>query len=326
MRKVISFVILALGLVACSPAHIDLNEDDAATSADSTLSADAAVSADSSSGREDVAQPVSGTSCLNRCNDYNKAATCQCDDKCVAQGDCCGDYNKQCLLQKPTADAGNTAVDADSSSPDTNQPQINCVDNDGDGFCSTSPKEGDCNDNDKKINPKELESCAPDGTGNGVDENCNGTKDEGCKAAVSNPAPTTSTSATVKVTYPGASYHDLMVYTYGSKSDVFSGWTKNVVSTGTSLELTVDVSEFTCGLTINVANGAFVATPTVPKADKWICMGNGSSATKDSNANIQVTWGSKTFGNSDAIAYPTPNNSGCAVVIPFKTTGVCNLF
>jgi hypothetical protein len=55
-------------------------------------------------------------------------------------------------------------------------------DSDGDGFniCGTDPLTIDCDDNNSNANPGAAESCDLDGTGNGVDENCNGIEDEGC--------------------------------------------------------------------------------------------------------------------------------------------------
>ncbi len=46
-----------------------------------------------------------------------------------------------------------------------------CTDADGDGYCII---DGDCNDNDPSIHPYALEVC------DGVDNNCDGTVDEGC--------------------------------------------------------------------------------------------------------------------------------------------------
>lgn len=197
----------------------------------------------------------------------------------------------------------------------TKPPVGSCVDQDKDGYCdkATTP---DCNDLDSSINPAATEKC-----GDSKDNNCNGQTDEGC----SNPTPTASNTVSVKVSYPSAVYRKLMVYPYGSKADVFTGWTKTVTGTGTSLELVVDVSEFTCGITVNVANGELVATATAPAANEWVCKGNGTDVKKDPNATFEVKWGSKTFGNSEILAYPTPNNAGCAIVVPFKTAGVCAL-
>lgn len=55
-------------------------------------------------------------------------------------------------------------------------------DGDGDGFadCGNDPLTFDCDDADANANPGASESCAQDGTGNGIDENCNGIADEVC--------------------------------------------------------------------------------------------------------------------------------------------------
>jgi len=55
-------------------------------------------------------------------------------------------------------------------------------DGDGDGFstCSTDPLLMDCNDSDSTIYPGAPELCGPMGTGDGIDQNCNGFIDETC--------------------------------------------------------------------------------------------------------------------------------------------------
>ncbi|RLB47895.1 MAG: hypothetical protein DRJ42_24400 [Deltaproteobacteria bacterium] len=55
-------------------------------------------------------------------------------------------------------------------------------DGDGDGFstCSTDPLLRDCNDSAGTVYPGAPELCGTDGTGNGIDENCNGFIDETC--------------------------------------------------------------------------------------------------------------------------------------------------
>ncbi|OGL62549.1 hypothetical protein A3C09_04100 [Candidatus Uhrbacteria bacterium RIFCSPHIGHO2_02_FULL_47_44] len=297
MRNVFLCAILALGLVACTPSHIDLN-DDAGDTADSTAS--------DSSGREDAKPDVSGTSCLSRCGDYNDKAACQCDEKCVAQGDCCGDFIKQCLVEvKPDADAG-------SKSPEV--AQNNCVDNDGDGYCATGPQPGDCNDNPttgKNINPGAAEKC-----GDNVDNNCNGHVDEACAA----PAPASGT-ATVKITYPTVRFQQLLVHVWGgSKAFIFSGYEKVVNDTASVFQATVTVDENACGLTIQSANG-----PTPATSSFWLCTGSGGPSSIDPAATIEVTYNGKTYTKSDVTALGAPNGVGCAIVVQFKTAAPCNL-
>ncbi|MGM0557096.1 MAG: MopE-related protein [Myxococcota bacterium] len=55
-------------------------------------------------------------------------------------------------------------------------------DQDGDGYsvCSQDPTVLDCDDSNPNVNPGATEDCGPDGTGNGIDDNCNGYIDEGC--------------------------------------------------------------------------------------------------------------------------------------------------
>ena len=50
------------------------------------------------------------------------------------------------------------------------------ADADGDGFTD----DVDCNDANAQVNPGAVEACLPDGSPNGVDENCSGAADEGC--------------------------------------------------------------------------------------------------------------------------------------------------
>ena len=35
-------------------------------------------------------------SCQNRCNQFNMAASCQCNDSCIEAGDCCDDFEALC--------------------------------------------------------------------------------------------------------------------------------------------------------------------------------------------------------------------------------------
>ncbi len=55
-------------------------------------------------------------------------------------------------------------------------------DADGDGFspCHPDPVFADCDDGDATVHPGAPETCGPAGSGNGVDEDCNGYVDETC--------------------------------------------------------------------------------------------------------------------------------------------------
>ncbi|MBM4365892.1 MAG: putative metal-binding motif-containing protein [Deltaproteobacteria bacterium] len=58
----------------------------------------------------------------------------------------------------------------DKETGDTEVDPNDCVEEDGDGYCTS---EGDCDDNDASINPDAAEIC------DGLDNNCDGTADEG---------------------------------------------------------------------------------------------------------------------------------------------------
>ena len=55
-----------------------------------------------------------------------------------------------------------------------------CWDNDQDGFADETCGGEDCDDDVATANPNMQEDCGPSGSGNGIDDNCNGTVDEGC--------------------------------------------------------------------------------------------------------------------------------------------------
>ena len=53
------------------------------------------------------------------------------------------------------------------------------MDGDNYGTCAAPPL-GDCDDNAAAVNPGAVEDCGGSGSGNGVDDNCNGYIDEIC--------------------------------------------------------------------------------------------------------------------------------------------------
>ena len=56
-----------------------------------------------------------------------------------------------------------------------------CEDSDGDGYLDETCGGDDCNDADPQVYPGASEACGPEGTGNGIDDNCDGWVDEGCQ-------------------------------------------------------------------------------------------------------------------------------------------------
>ena len=85
-------------------------------------------------------------------------------------GACGFDVNNTCNF------ADNSTVDGAFASYFTSvaqylDPGTSCTDADADGFCS----DVDCDDSNASVNPGATEAC-----GDGIDNNCNGTVDEGC--------------------------------------------------------------------------------------------------------------------------------------------------
>lgn len=299
MRNFSFIFVLAFGLFACTSHTFGVDDQDA-TSGD-------AVSGDSSGRRDDTALPTSGKSCQNRCGNYSAVpGDCQCDEKCVAAGDCCGDHEKFCPLNSPapTADAGS------NTSPEV--AQTNCVDKDGDGYCdSTAKLPGDCNDNNGNIHPG-ADECKADGTGNGVDDNCNGVVDEGCKAAAT--TTTTTTTATsgnnsLTVKYADSASRRL---SYGVTSDVSSipyVWT--IGSWQTSDTFTVDLGN----LQTPSSKCLYVRLNVDEPNSKWLCMANQINAA----ANITLNAFGKTYGTSSAQKISL--GGGCSVIYAIAFDG-----
>ena len=54
----------------------------------------------------DCGTVTSPGSCVGKCGQYNKNWSCQCDDKCTANGDCCGDLATACPVTGPSCGDG----------------------------------------------------------------------------------------------------------------------------------------------------------------------------------------------------------------------------
>jgi hypothetical protein len=115
---------------------------------------------------------------------------CTRDSDCPAQQRCNGGLCQACgpACDPATCKVGVNAAVPGSGTPGKCIPQGNgcsaCVptcDSDGDGYCPGSPPGdqpgGDCKDDDPNVHPDGIEIC-----GNGIDDDCNDHKDEGCQA------------------------------------------------------------------------------------------------------------------------------------------------
>ncbi|MBI4815355.1 MAG: putative metal-binding motif-containing protein [Deltaproteobacteria bacterium] len=94
-------------------------------------------------------------------------------------GDDCDDSDDSVYAGAPEAPCDGIDSNCDGR-PDP--PCQSGPDRDGDGFMSAAEGDGDCNDLDSRINPSVQDAC-----GNQLDDDCDGTADEGC---VDLPGPT----------------------------------------------------------------------------------------------------------------------------------------
>jgi len=149
-------------------------------------------SAESGSGKPKPKLEISGSTLTDTCEDPEGCAPPECEDPSAC--DDAGEDPEQDTPSGGTDDASGTVedgssqpsdggsnpgsdavikTDSDTPKPDTKVPKdagpLSDDDKDGDGF---SPKQGDCNDNDPKINPAQKETC------NGKDDDCNGETDD----------------------------------------------------------------------------------------------------------------------------------------------------
>ncbi|NUN14495.1 MAG: lamin tail domain-containing protein [Myxococcales bacterium] len=125
--------------------------------------------------------------------------SCDCDCGCVFVDPACVQVAPLCCTDPNDNDADGFAACDDCD--DTNggvfpgvAEKCNGIDDDCDGLvdegfdkdndgytpCAMEPQLVDCNDNVNTVSPGAPDVCGPSGTGNGVDDNCNGYVDEPC--------------------------------------------------------------------------------------------------------------------------------------------------
>jgi hypothetical protein len=267
MRYIPACLILSLAIVAACGSHepFDINEE-----------SDTAVSVDSTASGRDSTDTAPAPTCQGKCGTaYNNKAQCQCDAECVVNKDCCNDYQSQCV-------------------------STNCTDGDGDGYCSTAPKQGDCNDNNVNVNPGVPEKC-----GDNKDNDCDGQADEGCVAPCVATAEVCADSKdndcdglidegctaptgnnTLTVTYPDSAYRRL---SYGITPDTsFTDWKPQAWTMNASLS--VDLGNLT------QSNCTYLRF-NVDQPQGWLCMGS-STAVLNSQPTITATLFGQTYNTS----------------------------
>ncbi len=219
------------------------------------------------------------TTCDGDCNDNNASInpdaveTCNnLDDDCDgsidegfdADGDgyttCEGDCNDGNAAVNPGATeiCNNTDDDCDGIIDEG-------FDLDADGFTSCN---GDCNDGNAAINPAATELC-----GNSIDDNCNGSIDEGCctltaNAVAVNTFCTTSTDGSVDLTVVGAiapiSYQWSNAAVIEDLSNVGVGPYSVIVTDGNGCTATASA-------TVNAGSGILPAAPTAINGPTGAC-------------------------------------------------------
>lgn len=133
----------------------------------------------------------------------------------------------------------------------------------------------------------------------------------------SQPPPVTpdGSTATFRVTYPGAVTRQLNVQAVKSASDLGKWWDKTVNSAATEIYLEfAHVAAETTAFRFNVSQDNV----------KWLCMGNGSTATLDPDAGVGITYLGKNYTKADLVTWSAPGGTvaGCSACLPLKP-GAC---
>ncbi len=162
-------VALAFTLSACGGIQADYPREDAGPTADKDDEDDAGAADkdDTSKPKPDASKPLACDSVTEDCDEDGRVGSADCMpyDGSVFSG-----ATEQCNGKDDNCDGVVDEGCVTTSAPTDNQ----SVDNDGDGYF-TLTTQPDCNDNNANIHPLANEVC-----GNGKDDNCNGTVDEGC--------------------------------------------------------------------------------------------------------------------------------------------------
>lgn len=136
-------------------------------------------------------------------------------------------------------------------------------------------------------------------------------------ADTAQPSPVTpdGSTATFRVTYSNAVSRQLDVQAVKSASDLGKKWDKTVYGAATELYLELaHVAVETVAFRFNVSQDAV----------KWLCMGNGSTATLDPDAGVAITYLGKGYTKADLVTWSAPGGTvaGCSACLPL-VPGAC---
>ena len=190
------------------------------------------------------------------------------------------------------------------------------VDEDGDNWWTIQSGAPDCNDQDKEVNPGLPEACGPSGNGDGKDNDCDGTVDEGCNGTPPvSPAPT---GAKVKVTasYQNSLGRALRASTVEDTNYMGPYWDGLDVPFTTTGIKELGLKKEASGATIAPC-GALVQVDDGP--GHWLCYGHNATAVLDPLATTLVQHDGQNYTMAQCITYSPPggNEKGCAMWCSF---------
>lgn len=216
------FVSLVFGVIGCGSVDAGLDEEQAASAADSGTPPDSGQPAATPAVDQDSDGVIRPADCDDNRSSVHPWATEICDG---LDNDCDGVVDEGCVVPQPTPAQ---------------------TDSDGDGF-PNGPE--DCAPNNAAIHPGATEIC------DGLDNDCDGVVDEGCPVQ---PPPSASTTSVARfeIVYPDSLQRTLNIQVYDNKSDLGTWWDRSVSESDRDvvLELAAVPSDI-CGFRLNVTEG-----------------------------------------------------------------------
>ena len=162
-----------------------------------------------------------------------------------------------------------------------------------------------------------TENCGTNGNGNDLDDNCNGQTDEGCGVV----QPTTG-NAKVTVSFTAGSYKRILtVQATSNKADLGHFWnftSQPQYGNSVTEDITIDTSAPCEYVLVNVID----SNPSLLYSTE--CVGNGVSATMNSDALMSLDTGGVYYGPQNLITWSDPRGTayGCAGLFVKVKAGV----